>query len=219
MNYTQITAKVTDQRVEMVNIPPLVSGSVNIYQIVAQFCELWSDMDKTAVFTREPSPTFKKMMVIPKPMVADTVIVPPEMLIDEGCFFLSIVGTNGAQTRPTETVKLTVTKGAITAATSIFDEPTPDVYAQLLSMCVSANATAQAVRDDFDAGAVPALLDQNSFRGFRAWTGTKEVYDEQKSTIPDGTLCVVYDDTLLPDMLADISQLKTDVAALKAAAG
>lgn len=218
MNYTQITAKVTDQRVEMVNIPPLVSGSVNIYQIVAQFCELWSDMDKTAVFTREPTPTLKKLTVIPKPMVADTVIIPPEMLLDEGCFFLSIVGTNGAQARPTEVVKLTVTKGAITSATSVFDEPTLDVYAQMLSMCVSANETAQAVRADFDAGAIPALMELNSFRGFRFWVGTNEEYMAKKDTIPAGTLCVITDDTLLTEILTAIEQLKADVEALKAAA-
>ena len=219
MNYTQITARVIDQRLEMINIPPLVSGSVDIYQIVAQFCELWADMNKTAVFSRNPTPHLKTLTVIPKPMVDDTVIIPPEMLLDEGYFFVSIVGTNGTQTRPTEVVKMTVSKGAITSATSIFDEPTPDVYAQLLVMCTDANKTAQSVRDEFDSGVVPALKDLNSYRGVRFWLGMNAQYLEQEASLPDGTLCAILDDTLLPEMLAAIEQLKADVAALQAAAG
>lgn len=212
MQYTQIQARVTGQRMEMVNVPTLIAGSIEVYQIKASFCSRWDGMAKTAVFSRKDADP------IPRLMVDDAVIVPPEVLEEDGFVFFGIFGTLDTQTLPTETWQLTVQKGTITAAAVDFEDPTPDIYSQILAEANAAKNIAQGVRDEFDSGVVPALLDQNSVKGVRIWAGTMEEYEAAKDDLPQGCLVIITNDTTIADLKAQVEQLQDDVDALKSGA-
>lgn len=208
MQYTEIKARITGQRIEVID-PHLVSGSVEVYQIKAEFCSRWTGMSKTAVFYRDG------VDPIPRLMVDDAVVIPPEVLQEDGHFFFGIFGTIDVQTLPTETLKLTVVKGTITAAAADFEDPTPDIYTQILAEATSAKNIAQGVRDEFDSGVVPALLDQNTVKGVRIWSGTMEEYEPVKDNLPEGCLVIITNDTTIAEMKTAIEQLQADVEALK----
>jgi lysophospholipase L1-like esterase len=126
MSKTIITAHIIDQAVQLANMPLLASGSENVLQIRCDFCNLWEGYGKTAVFYRD------KGKVYHIPLVGDVATVPWEVLTDEGHFYFGIMGV-ADNTRTTEVVRLNVSEGAITTATAEPEEPTPDIYQQLLS--------------------------------------------------------------------------------------
>ena len=126
MNPTIMTARVSDQRLQLVNEPLIASGGVDVVQIRFEFCGLWTGCGKTAVFYRN------KDEVYHVPIAVNLVTVPWEVLADEGYFYFGVFGV-ASNVRPTEVVKIKVTQGAITTATAEPKEPTPDIYEQLVS--------------------------------------------------------------------------------------
>lgn len=126
MNPTIMTARVTDQHLQLVNEPLIASGGVDVIQIRFEFCGLWNGCGKTAVFYRDPEEVYHA------PITDGVVTVPHEVLTDEGYFFLGVMGS-ASNIRTTEVVKVEVARGAITTATAEPEEPTPDIYQQLLA--------------------------------------------------------------------------------------
>lgn len=128
MGYTKITAQVTDQVLQLTNIPKLASGGVNNVQVTFAFCNMWDGLTKTAVFYRTTDQVF------PVPLDgSDTCLVPHEVMANEGISFMGVYGEDSSGTvRTSEVLQLTIVQGAITAA-SIAPDPTPSVYEQLLS--------------------------------------------------------------------------------------
>lgn len=126
MSYTQLSARITDQRLELYNLPLLASGGVEEIMIRCEFCELWDGYGKTAVFYRKGGPVYHAAVY------ETDITVPWEVMTDPGVVFFGIMG-EGENTRTTEVVRLTVEQGAITTATATPKEPTPDIYEQLLA--------------------------------------------------------------------------------------
>lgn len=126
MSFTQITARITDQVLTLVNIPLLASGSEGVLQIRCEFDASWNGYGKAGVFYRSETEVYHA------PLVEGIVTVPAEVLVDSGCFYFGIMGT-AENTRTTEVLKINIVKGAITTATATPAEPTPDIYKQLLT--------------------------------------------------------------------------------------
>lgn len=126
MSYTQITVQITDQLVQLVNVPLLASGSEGVLQVKCEFDSLWTGYGKTAVFYKDKSAVYHV------PMVDDVATIPHEVLTDEGRFYFGVFGT-ASNTRTTEVVALDLKQGAITFPTATPEEPTPNIYEQLLA--------------------------------------------------------------------------------------
>lgn len=125
MSYTQITARITDQSIQLVSIPTLASGSAGVLQVNCQFDSLWDGYGKTAVFYKD------KEKVFHAPMVEDVATIPAEVLATEGRFYFGVFGV-ADNTRTTEMAALDLKQGAITVPTDVPSEPTPDLYTLLL---------------------------------------------------------------------------------------
>lgn len=125
MSYTQIKATVKDQALTLSNVPKLASGSVGVLQIVCTFDELWDGYGKTGVFYRTEKEVYHA------PVVAGVVTVPHEVLTEEGSFLFGLMGT-ADNTRTTEVLRINLAQGAITVPTADAQEPTPDIYSQIL---------------------------------------------------------------------------------------
>lgn len=126
MNPTIITARVSDQHLQLVNEALIASGGVDVVQIRFEFCGLWDGCGRTAVFYRDPATVYHV------PVINGLVTVPHEMLVDEGSFYFGVMGAAN-NIRTTEVVKVNVVRGAITAATATPEEPAPDIYEQILA--------------------------------------------------------------------------------------
>ena len=88
MSYTTITAHIKDQSIHLANLPLLASGGVNEIQIICDFCSLWKEFGKSAVFYRKGGPVFTI------PLANDRAIVPWEVMADSGVVFFGVFGTN-----------------------------------------------------------------------------------------------------------------------------
>ena len=126
MNPTIITARVTDQRLRLVNEALVASGGVDVLQIRFEFCNLWDGCGKTAVFYRDPEEVYHV------PVIDDLVTVPWEVLSDEGYFYFGVFGVKSNR-RPTEAIRIKVVRGVLTEATATPEDPTPDIYEQLMA--------------------------------------------------------------------------------------
>jgi hypothetical protein len=109
----------------MVNLPLIASGTEGALQIGCDFSEEWGGYGKTAVFYREEAKVYHV------PMFNDIATIPSEVLFDGGYFFFGIMGM-AENIRTTEVLRVTVVKGAITSATASPEDPTPDIYQQIL---------------------------------------------------------------------------------------
>ena len=126
MSNTRIRARITDQAVELVNVPLLASGSAGVLQIQCEFDNLWSGYGKTAVFYKTEDEVYHI------PVASNLATVPQEVLADDGEFFFGVMGIS-ENTRTTEVVRLQVKQGAISKSTAKPATPTPDIYQQLVA--------------------------------------------------------------------------------------
>ena len=126
MSQTIITARIYDQTVQLANLPLVASGSQGVLQIRCEFGSEWSGYGKAAVFYRDPKEVYHV------PLADNTATVPHEVLASEGFFWFGIMGT-ADNTRTTEAVRINVAQGALTVATASPEEPTPNIYQQLLA--------------------------------------------------------------------------------------
>lgn len=141
--------------------PKITSGDINEDVIVFDFCHMWDGFRKTAVFYRDPSAVYHVLVEDD-----NTCLVPPEVLADPGDVHFGVFGVKDDRTRTAEEILLTIKQGAITTATRVSD-PTPDIYAQILSML---NATSAKV-ERTENGTVVKI---------------KDVHGESSETLVDG---------------------------------
>lgn len=125
--YTRIQARVTDQAIQLVNVPLIASGGRNEVRVDFNFCPKWAGKAKTAVFYRDPTQAYRVLLI------EDSAVVPAEVLETDGLFYFGVYGTDEEQVRTTEVVSMTSVKGAITFHAIDPAEPTPDIYQQLAS--------------------------------------------------------------------------------------
>ena len=160
MSITVINARIIDQKVQLSNIPLIASGSQGVLQIECDFDDLWTGYQATAVFFREEKG--KVTDVFHVPVYLGLAEVPPEVLKDEGHFFMGFMGV-AENTRTTELIRLEVKRGAITEGVAVPD-PTPDVYTQLLEILnqsgIIPDATLTQEGKAADAKATGAAIDK-----------------------------------------------------------
>lgn len=123
---TIINAHITDQVIQLSNLPRIASGSKNALQIRISCCSKWEGCGLVAVFYRKEDEAYHV------PVVDGLVTVPWEVLVDEGFFWFGIMGQDDL-TRTTEAIRIEVAKGALTVATATPQEPTPDIYQQVIA--------------------------------------------------------------------------------------
>lgn len=123
-----INVRCVDQTLTITNAPLIASGDVQTDTVKFDFCPLWSGLVKTAVFYRDEKNAYS--VVVDRN--TDECIIPKEVLVDEGRFFFGVFGVKDDTVKTSETVRYRVKKGTLTEDTKVPD-PTPDIYAQLLS--------------------------------------------------------------------------------------
>ncbi len=206
---TTITLLANDQHLSVTAQPKIASGDQNSVLLHVHLSAEWDAYGISAVFfTGEDGTVYEQLLV------DGECIVPHEVLVNAGTLYIGIRGVKDDKIKTSSLIKYKIVRGApVGDATSV--PPTASVYEQLLALAGETRDIAQSVRDDFDAGAIPALEEQNSNKGFRFWVGTKDEYEAQKDSMTPGTFCVITDDTGLTDIVADIAKLKADVEAMK----
>lgn len=185
MNYTRIRARVTDQGIQLVNVPLIASGGQNEIRVEFTFCTMWDSCTKTAVFYRDPEKVYHVLMT------DDSAVVPAEVLAEDGLFYFGVFGTREDQVRTTEVISVTVVKGAVTFKAIEPGEPTPDIYQQILSAyneLVSLEGNAAVIR----------VKDTNGGRDVTFWIGTRAQYEalDAKAT---NCFYVITDDPAVAD--------------------
>jgi hypothetical protein len=108
--------------------------------VAFNFCPKWFGFVKTAVFYQKKDEVYHKLLE------NDMCIIPWEVLAKRGTLHISVFGVKDGVTRTSNIVKLKVTEGAITAETAVHD-PTPDVYAQLLTRLYSVHIGSEEPTD------------------------------------------------------------------------
>lgn len=206
---TTITLLANDQHLSVTAQPKIASGDQNSVLVHVDLTAEWDGYGiSTVFFTGENEPVYEVLLV------DGNCIVPHEVLANAGLLYIGIRGVKDDMIKTTSLIKYKIAQGApVGDATSV--PPTASVYEQLLALAGETRDIAQSVRDDFEAGAIPALEEQNSNKGFRFWVGTKDEYEAQKDTLLPGTFCVITDDTGLTDIVAEVAKLKADVEAMK----
>lgn len=164
MSQTVINAHIVGQSIQMANLPLIASGIEGALQIHCDFSEEWSGYGKTAVFYRDESEVYHI------PLQGGEADVPKEVLADAGFFFFGIMGA-ADNIRTTEIVRLNVARGAITTATAMPEEPTPDIYQRLLSAYGKAERDLAVATARFNE----AIKMQNGSEVYDDWVGDEYI--------------------------------------------
>lgn len=126
MGKTMIRVDCVDQRLYVSNGPVIASGGRNEDEILFNFCSLWDNFDKTAVFYRTADDVYHA------PVEENRCVIPHEVLGYAGQMYFGVFGVNGEITRTSEIMTYRIHEGAITSDTKPSD-PTPDIYARIVS--------------------------------------------------------------------------------------
>jgi hypothetical protein len=154
-NRTCIKLKTVDQRLTVVQQPILASGDVGMVRVEYELDSYWDGLTPCGTFYNGKTPED----VYEQPLADGACIIPWEVLTEEGVLYIGLrgVGEDG-RIKTAAPVRYRMEKGSPRGAnTSV--EPSPDVYQQILTvageaerMAGEAEALAQSVRDDADAG-------------------------------------------------------------------
>ena len=124
----------------------ICAGNINIDGITFSFCPLWDGFTKTAVFYKEGGEAFHILL-----NESNTCNIPPEVTDTNGLVYVGVFGNKGECRRTTEAISFYLNEGIITEGKP--SEPTPDIYAQIITLCNEAVSVAKSVREDADNGA------------------------------------------------------------------
>lgn len=152
---TIVNVQVRDQALQ-VNAPKLSSGGVNEIKMVFSFCPLWDGFVKTAVFYRDPETVYHVLIT-----GDNTCIVPHEVTDDAGAFYFGVFGTKDDVVRTTEVLALNLLQGPPLEGTTP-EEPTPDIYRQLLTELDNVGEQAQAAEAAANAAKTAAATAQST---------------------------------------------------------
>lgn len=125
---TTIFATVTNQVLSATIMPKVPCNSQNSVRLHVDFDETWGEYGKSAVFYTSIDPTrYKKVL-----SAEGNCLVPPEALTAEGYLYIGIEGINSKtnELKPTTLIRYKILAGT---PSMIISDPTPDVYAQLMT--------------------------------------------------------------------------------------
>lgn len=121
-----ISLNCVEEKLDFTNIPDIFSGDINSVKLAIAFNSSWDGYGRTAVFyDTTGAPIFKVLDI------NNECIVPVEVLTKDGKVHIGVIGSNGSEVLTSEIVCFKIGKGATTL--SIVDEPTPDVWEQILA--------------------------------------------------------------------------------------
>lgn len=129
-----------DKSVSLVTI-----GSVGTVTVEFDFDAEWDGFARTAIFAA--GGTVKRVALDD----ANACVVPWEVLTNCKQLTIGVVGTSGNRVLPSVPVTIPIIEGVCNGGTPP-DDPTPDIYAQLLDLAKETQQIAQSVRDDANAG-------------------------------------------------------------------
>ena len=130
----------TDKSVSLVT-----TGSVGTVTAAFGFDAEWEGFARTAIFSS--GGTVKRVVLDD----ANACVVPWEVLTNCKQLTIGVVGTSGNRVLPSVPVTIPIIEGVCNGGTPP-DDPTPDIYAQLLDRAKETQQIAQSVRDDANAG-------------------------------------------------------------------
>lgn len=122
---TILNVECMDQELIVTNSPVIASGGVHENFIAFNFCEKWDGFGKTAVFYRNENNKYYSVVD-----VDGMCEIPHEVTANEGTMYFGVFGELNGITKTSNILKYKVKQGAILV---ISEEPTPDIYQQLLS--------------------------------------------------------------------------------------
>ena len=125
---TIINVECMDQELVITNSPVIASGGVHENFIAFNFCEKWDGLGKTAVFYRNEKERFYSVLG-----PDDVCEIPHEVTDYEGNMYFGVYGEAGDVTKTSKVLKYKIIQGAMTTLLKPSEEPTPDIYQQLLS--------------------------------------------------------------------------------------
>ena len=123
-----INIRCIDQTLTVTNAPLISSGDIQTDSLKFEFCPMWNDFKKTAIFYRDESEVYAVLV-----NENSEAIVPKEVLQNEGFFYFGVHGVSGDKVRTSQVLRYRVVKGAISEEVLI-PEPTPDIYSQIMKM-------------------------------------------------------------------------------------
>lgn len=119
---SDIKIKCVDQTLTFVNAPVIASGGVIEDRVVFDFCPLWNGYVKTAVFYRDKTEVYYKLLE-----ADDSCDIPAEVLTSSGIVYIGVFGVKDESRRTSELLAYSISEGAV-----LNIAPTVDVYAQIL---------------------------------------------------------------------------------------
>lgn len=123
---TTIKIKCIDQTLTYEGTPTVASGGVNEDYIQFEFGPLWEGFSKVAIFYRNKGEMYYGLV-----STDNTVVVPKEVTATKGTMYLGVMGVKGNVTRTSQVLQYRIESGALDGFTP--EEPTPDVYQQILT--------------------------------------------------------------------------------------
>lgn len=125
----------------------LFSGNIKIDGITFSFCPLWDGFIKTAVFYKDGEEDNAFYFVLDE---NNTCFIPHEITGTQGLIYVGVFGVKDECRRTTEPIAFYLDKGIVTEGNP--SEPTPDIYAQIVTLCNKAVETANSVEERANNG-------------------------------------------------------------------
>ena len=125
---TTIFARTNDQVLTATILPSVASGNHNSVRLHVDFCAKWAGLTTSAVFYTSKDPTPYEVLF----SADNNATVPAEVLAQAGRLFIYVKGVSYATAKVKSSTMLGV-KIVSGTPTLVVSDPTPSVYAQLLS--------------------------------------------------------------------------------------
>lgn len=143
---TIINVECMDQELVITNSPLIASGGVHENFIAFKFCEKWDGFGKTAVFYRNEKERYYSVLDFD-----DVCEVPHEVTDYEGAMYFGVYGEAGEVTKTSKVLKYKINKGAMTTLLKPSEEPTPEIFQQLLSAYGQTNEALEMEKEERQA--------------------------------------------------------------------
>lgn len=138
---TLIRLRCKNQKLSYVSKPVIASGDHEVDSVSFELCEVWDGYLRTAVFYRNVDDVYHVFMG-----EGNECVIPHEVLRDPGIMYIGIFGVREGKTLTSNVLSCPITLGAITSEGKVPD-PTPDVYAQILSLIQAGKIKGESAYD------------------------------------------------------------------------
>ena len=145
---TVIKLKTLDQRLIIVQRPIIASGDVGTVSVEYELDTYWDGFAASGVFYTDKQPG----NVYEQPLQQSACVIPWEVLQNDCVLHIGLRGVDAnGRVKTAESVRYQIMKGS-PRGTGTAEEPTPDVYQQLLTLVDETKNLVQSVRNDADSG-------------------------------------------------------------------